>query len=309
MELSSIRHIEPDQLTDFEADVFITALGCESRCTTVARKLEAANIFRRIVLVDDDQCKLFSYQENNLYFEDHGFEPIIVGLKIPDMGTLFTSFVGQHIRVILDCTCMSTRWYYEFFNWFGENQNGYDRATLRMAYAMSALEDQEPVLKVKSVKSFLRKETIDTQKKKSALILGLGHEKGVSEAIYNKIKPDLLYLFYTDPPADKNSVERVFVNNHTLINSTHIRNLVSYPIRNGQTIYQILIDTILPLRTEYSIILVPHGPKFFYVVSLLVHLVYPDIQVNYPKFKKPVEIDRTSCDEPVILDVLFEGEE
>jgi len=309
MELSSILHIEPDQLNDFEADLFITTLSCESRCTTVARKLEAAKISRKIVLVQDDQSNLFSYQENNLYFEDHGFEPSIVESKVPDMGALFTSFGGQHFRVILDCTCMSARWYYEFFNWFGENQDGYDRATLRTAYAMSCLEDQEQVLKVKSVKSILRKETIESQNKKSALILGLGHEKGVSEAIFNKIKPDLLYLYYADPPADKMSVERVFVNNHALINSTPIRNLVSYPIRNGQTIYQKLIDTILPLRTEYSMILVPHGPKFFFVVSLLVHLGYPDIQVNYPKFKKSVAIDRTSCDEPVFLDVLFEREE
>ena len=289
MELSSILHIEPDQLNDFEADVFITTLSCESRCTTVARKLEATKISRKIVLVQDDQSNLFSYQDNNLYFEDHDFEPIILESKIPDMGALFASFGGQHIRVILDCTCMSPKWYYEFFNWFGENQ--------------------EQVLKVKSVKNLHKKEAAETQKKKSALILGLGHEKGVSEAIFNKIKPDLLYLFYADPPADKRSVERVFVNNHSLINSTPIRNLVSYPIRNGQTIYQALIDTILPLRTEYSIILVPHGPKFFFVVSLLVHLVYPDIQVNYPKFKKAVAIDRTSCDEPVFLDVIFEGEE
>ena len=309
MELSSILHIEPDQLNDFEADVFITTLSCESRCTTVARKLEATKISRKIVLVQDDQSNLFSYQDNNLYFEDHGFEPIIVESKIPDMGALFTSFGGQHIRVILDCTCMSPKWYYEFFNWFGENQDGYERASLRMAYSMPGLEDQEQVLKVKSVKNLHKKEAAETQKKKSALILGLGHEKGVSEAIFNKIKPDLLYLFYADPPADKRSVERVFVNNHSLINSTPIRNLVSYPIRNGQTIYQALIDTILPLRTEYSIILVPHGPKFFFVVSLLVHLVYPDIQVNYPKFKKAVAIDRTSCDEPVFLDVIFEGEE
>ncbi len=309
MELSTILHIEPDQLNDFEADLFITTLSCESRCTTVARKLEGTKISRKIVLVKDDECKLFSCPDNKLYFEDHGFEPIMVESKIPDMGALFTGYEGKLIKVILDCTCMSTRWYYEFFNWFGENQAGHDRAILRMAYAMSDLEDQEQVLKVKSMKNFIRKEPIETQKKKSALFLGLGHEKGVSEAIYNKIKPDLLYLFYTDPPADKKSVERVFVNNHALINATPIRNLVSYPIRNGQTIYQKLIDTILPLRTEYSIILVPHGPKFFYVISLLVHLGYPDIQVNYPKFKKSVPMDRTSSGEPVFLDVLFEGEE
>ena len=162
---------------------------------------------------------------------------------------------------------------------------------------------------MKSLKGFLMKETLETQKKKIALILGLGHERGVSEAIFNMTKPDLLYLFYAGPPADKKSVERVFVNNHALINSTPIRNLVSYPMRNGQIIYQSLINTILPLRTEYSIILVPHGSNFFWVVSLLVHLGYPDIQVKYPKFKKSAAIDRTSCGEPVILDVLFEGEE
>lgn len=309
MELSSIQHIEPVQLTAFDADVFITTLSCESRCTTVARKLEATRISRKIVLLRNDQSKLFSYPENKLYFEDQGFERIIVESKVPDMGALFTSFGGPHIRVILDCTCMPTKWYYGFFNWFSENQNEHDSATLRMAYAMSGLEELEQVLKVKSVKNIRGKETIETQNKKSALILGLGHEKGVSEAIYNMIKPDLLYLFYADPPADKMSVERVFVNNHALINSTPIRNLVSYPIRNGQTIYQSLIDTILPLRTEYSIILVPHGPKFFFVVSLLVHLGYPDIQVNYPKFKKSVPMERSSCDEPVFLDVLFEGED
>ncbi len=309
MELSAIQHIEPAQFTDFNADVFVTTLSCESRCTAVARKLEATRISRKIVLIQGDQSHLFSYQKNNLYFEDQGFEPIMVESKIPDMGALFSSFGGPHIRVILDCTCMPARWDYEFFNWFGENQDGQDCATLRMAYSISGLEEQEQVLKLKSVKGFHRKETLENQEKKIALILGLGHEKGVNEAIFNKIKPDLLYLFYADPPADKKSVERVFVNNHGLINSTPIRNLISYPIRNGQTIYQSLIDTILPLRTDYSIILVPHGPKFFYLVSLLVHLGYPDIQVKYPKFKKSVAIDRTSCGEPVILDVLFEGEE
>ncbi len=308
MGLSSIQHIEPGQLLEFEADLFITALDLESRCTTIARKFEKKSC-RKIALVQTDQLKEFSYDENNAYFTDQGFEIISVESKVPDFGVLFSMFQEDTIRVILDCTCMSPRWYHEFFNWFDENQDEYSEVSLRMVYTMAGFKDHERILKVKSVKSFLKKEYEGTQKKKSALILGLGYEKEVSKEIYNKIKPDILYLFYADPPVDKKFVEKVFVNNHAMINSIPIRNLITYPIRNGQIIYQTLIDTILPLRNEYTIIVVPHGPKIFAAVSMLVHLGYPDIQVSYPKFKKSPAINEIPCDEPVVLDILFEGEE
>ena len=147
----------------------------------------------------------------------------------------------------------------------------------------------------------------DLQKK--ALILGLGHEANVSEAIYKIVKPDLLYLYYADPPVDKRFVEKVFVNNHALINMTPIRNLIAYPVNNGHIIYQSLIDTILPLRNDYAVTLIPQGPKIFSVASMLVQMGYPDTSISYPLFKKPQVSDRQPCGEPVILDVHFDGEE
>ena len=119
----------------------------------------------------------------------------------------------------------------------------------------------------------------------------------------------MLFLFYADPPVDKQFVEKVFVNNHALINSIPIRNLIAYPIRNGQITYQILIDTILPLRNEYTVVLVPQGPKFFSVVAMLVHLGYPDIHISYPKFKKAPFVDRHPYDKPVGLEIHFERED
>ncbi len=94
-----------------------------------------------------------------------------------------------------------------------------------------------------------------------------------------------------------------------MINEAPIRNLVAYPIRNAQTIYQSLINIILPLRNEYSIVLIPQGPKIFSVVSMLIHMGYPDIKISYPQFKKPPAADREPKDDPVVLDILFEGEE
>jgi len=202
---------------------------------------------------------------------------------------------------------MPQLWYYEIFNWFSNNDR-LQTVCLRMVYTMAAYVEEGTPPKVKKIREFLKVKG-KQKKEKRALILGLGQEPNVSETICKILKPDLLYLYYADPPVEKRFVEKVFVNNHEVINATHIRNLVAYPIHNGQAIYQSLIDVILPLRSEYSITLISHGPKIFSLASMLVQMGYPDTMISYPVFKKAQLRDRLPCGEPVAMDVLFEGED
>jgi hypothetical protein len=308
MELSSIKHVDPSQLGDINTELFITCLGYESRCTTVARAFQN-NSCRKIALENSNVIKEFSYQENSDYLEKQGFEIIRVKSELPDVDAIFQSLSGDNIHVTLDCTNMPPVWYYEFLKWFDEKQDVDGRVRMRIAYTMAKYVKQPGSRKVKEVFDFLKDEARPANGKKTALILGLGQEKNVSDSIFKIIDPDLLYLYYADPPVEKRFVEKVLVNNHKLINEAPIRNLVAYPIRNGQAIYQSLINTILPLRNEYSIVLIPQGPKIFSVVSMLVHIGYPDIRIAYPRFKKPPATDREPKDDPVVLDILFEGEE
>ncbi|MCK5135507.1 MAG: hypothetical protein KAR19_06930 [Bacteroidales bacterium] len=309
MELSSIHHIDSEKIHDFDPDLFITTLGYETRCTTIARLFEDRDC-RKIALSHSyNHLKEFSYEKNLDYFNERNYEIIPVETAVPDLGVILKHLPEENINIIFDCTSMSQRWYYEFFRWFTEDQVDYASANLRFVYTMANYVDPGPAQKVKRIKEFLKTEERTRRKKKRALILGLGHEENVCEAIYNIVKPDLLYLYYADPPVDKQFVEKVFVNNHALINATPIRNLIAYPLRNGQLIYQSLIDTILPLRNEYEITLVPVGPKIFSVVAMLVHLGYPDTLISYPVFKKRPSVDRHPSGEPVVLDVRFEGEE
>lgn len=308
MELSSIQHVDPSQLADFKADLFITSLGHESRSTTVARRFEN-NSCKKIALENRNVIKEFSYQDNSKYLEQQGFEIIRVESELPDVDAIFQSLIDDTINVAIDCTNMPPLWYYEFFKWFDEKQAGDGRVRMRIAYSMAKYVRQPGSRKVKEIFDFLKDELRPANGKKVALILGLGQEKKVSDSIFKMINPDLLYLYYADPPAEKRFVEKVFVVNHNLINDAPIRNLVAYPIRNAQAIYQSLIDNILPLRNEYSIVLIPQGPKIFSVVSMLVHMGYPDIKISYPLFKKPPTADREPKDDPVVLDILFEGEE
>jgi hypothetical protein len=308
MEISTIIHTDPDALRNFNADIFITTLGFEARCTNIARLYED-HACRKIALSRTDHLKEHSYKKNKEYYLSNGFEIIAIEKEVPDVGALLTEHRNEQIDILLDCTSMSPRWYYEFFSWFSECQDLFEKARIRIAYTMAAFSDSHQSRKVKGVKEFLEAHENSTEIGKTALILGLGHEKHVGQEIFNKIKPDLLYLFYADPPVEKQFVEQVFVNNHSLIDTTPIRNLISYPIRNGQVIYERLIDTILPLRNKYTILLIPHGPKIFSLVAMLVHLRYPDIVISYPIFKRPPTQDRIPSGEPVILDILLEGEE
>ncbi len=308
MEFSTIIHVDPSALRDFGADIFITTLGFESRCTSVARLYED-KACRKIALMRTDHLKDHSFPRNEAYYQSNGYEIISVEKEVPDVGSLLTGFQKKELNILLDCTSMSPRWYYEFFRWFNESQDLYEKTRIRIAYTMAEYSGSDQSRKVKDVREFLRSENNSTDSGKKVLILGLGHEKQIGQEIYNRIKPDLMYLFYTDPPVEKEFVEKVFINNHALINATPIRNLISYPIRNGQEIFERLIDTILPLRHKYTILLVPHGPKIFSLVAMLVHLGYPDIQISYPLFKKPPHLDRLPSGDPVVLDILFEGEE
>jgi hypothetical protein len=306
MELSSIQHIEPENLSDIQSDLFIASLSYESRCTTIARRLEC-NSCRKVALSRKDQSKEYEYEDNLLYFQENGFEIIEVSGDKPRIENLLTESRSEELKIIMDCTSMPQHWYYEIFSWFANNDH-LPSACLRMVYTMAAYVEEGTPPKVKKVREFLVEKT-KTKKPKRALILGLGQEPNVSEMICKIVKPDLLYLFYADPPVEKRFVEKVFVNNHEVINATHIRNLISYPISNGQTIYQSLIDVILPLRSEYSITLIPQGPKIFSIAAMLLQMGYPDMVVSYPVFKKSQLRDRIPCGRPVVLDVLFEGEE
>ena len=242
MELSSIQHIDPVKLADFQPDLFIVSLSHETRSTNIAKSLEGISC-RKVAICEPDQVKEYNYLTNQGYLQDKGFEIIELDKDGRDIDALFKGSTQEDLKIILDCTSMTQLLYYRIFNWFAENQE-HNSVKLRLIYTMAAYVNEGSPPKVKKLKEFL-KEKNNSRKRKRALILGLGQEPNVSEMICRIVKPDLLYLFYADPPVEKHFVEKVFVNNHSVINQTPIRNLIAYPINNGQTIYQELIDVIL----------------------------------------------------------------
>ena len=306
MELSSIQHIDPGKLADFQPDLFIVSLSHETRSTNIAKSLEGISC-RKVALCEPDQVKEYNYLANQEYLQDKGFEILELDNGDRDLDYIFKWSAPDDLKILLDCTSMTQLLYHRILNWFTENHQQ-NSVQLRLVYTMAAYVNEGSPPKVKKVKEFL-KEKNNSRKRKRALILGLGQEPNVSEMICRIVKPDRLFLFYADPPAEKYFVEKVFVNNHSVINQTPIRNLIAYPINNGQTIYQELIDVILPLRRDYDISIIPQGPKVFSMACILLQMGYPDTALSYPVFKRAQVQDRLPCGAPVVLDILFEAED
>lgn len=306
MELSSIQHIDPGKLTDFQPDLFIVTLSHESRSISIAKRLEQLSC-TKVALCPPNQLKDFEFSNNRKYLRENGFEIIEVDDDINMIPGLFKGIPSTGTKILLDSTSLSQLLYYRLISWFGEDNN-FSSTHLRLAYTMTGYLEAGTSPKVKKVKDFIKVKS-NSKKKKRVLILGLGQEANVADMICRIIKPDILYLFYADPPVEKRFVEKVFVNNHAVINDTPIRNLIAYPIHNGQAIYQTLIDVILPLRDEYAITIIPQGPKVFSMASMLLQMGYPDTKLSYPVFKKSPVNDRIGVGDPVVMDVLFEAEE
>jgi hypothetical protein len=87
MEFSTINHVEPYALNDFDADIFITTLGYETRCTAIARLYEDKTC-RKVALSRSDHPKEFSFQKNRAYYLENGFEIIPVETRVPDVGDI-----------------------------------------------------------------------------------------------------------------------------------------------------------------------------------------------------------------------------
>ena len=94
MELSSIKHIDPEILPDFQPDLFIAALSHETRSTSIARHLEGISC-RKLAFYNHHVVKEFNYLNNLNYFQENGFEIIEVDDNSQVTGRYFS---GESLR-------------------------------------------------------------------------------------------------------------------------------------------------------------------------------------------------------------------
>lgn len=311
MELTDVIHISSPELQKFEPDLFIAASGYESRSISIPSQLGEIH-GKKVVIAFSEHKKEISRQKNDDFYENNNYTKMSCsGLESPDFQSIFEQFSHKdQLKVMIDISVMTRQWYHAFLHFLYEC-DPCKTLTVRITYCAALFNAPMILQKKVSLKKFKIDEPgLDfvSSDKKTALIMGLGIEKDVSQQIHKLINPDRTYLLYADPSIQKNYVETVFINNHMLIQNTDIKNLKGYPLQNTQDIYGLLINLVLPLRKDYQIILVPNGPKIFSVISMILQFSYPDIDLYYPKYKIKKISDRESSGQYTAFDLVFEAE-
>jgi len=306
MELAAITHVPSDDLTrNFNPDLFITASGFESRATAIAKMVDERSA-RNFALGYKEFQKEYSRPENDRYFQSRGYTiQNWSSEETPDFATIMDLSGNKNPRVMIDISSMTHRWYHGLFRYLHSGMHNFEKLELRVAYYPSEFAESGES-RLRRVESLCPDRGPAGDGRKTALFMGINQDAGSARKIVELIRPDSLYLFYPDPASEKRYIETVFINNHSLIDSISIRNLIAYPINNGQQIYQMLSDLALMLRLNHKVIAVPRGPKIFSLVNMALQLSYPDIQICYPDIKMKKLIDRKPTGNPVVLDLVFE---
>jgi hypothetical protein len=307
MEFTDIIHAPEEEISDFNADLFLAGCGYESRSIYIPKKVSNISC-RKIALSFTEHTKDLSRPENDVFFKENNYEILsISGGKSPDFDQIFKSFNKPELKVIIDISAMTRTWYHSILRYLHDLED-FTKIVLKVVYCPAIYSDPVNVKRKMTLKRFSMLDDTrepSRRKKSTALILGMGNEKKVSQWVYEKIGPDKTYLLYADPALQQEYIENLFVNNHSLIEAISIKNLKGYPLNNTKEIYTLLIDLILPLRAEHDIIIVPQGPKIFSLMAMIFQISYPDISLYFPKVKRRQLKDRKPHNKITSLELTF----
>lgn len=307
MEFIELIHEPVGEIFDFQANVFIAASGYESRSIIIPKALGPNNAIK-VAFAFKEFSKELARSGNDQFFQKNQFELIHnSGNEAPDYESIFSRINGHELKVMIDISVMTRRWYHSFLRYF-LNTRRFQKVHIRVVYCPALYSDPLKPKRAVSLEKFIMAEKIRERvatNKNTALIMGLGNEKGVSQTVYELIKPDSCSLLYADPTIQKEYVENVFVSNHGLINQIDIRNLMGYPLNDTEQLYRMLVNLVLPLRADYQVVIIPQGPKIFSLITMILQMSYPDIDLLYPKFKVRHIRDRIPFYEFTSLDLIF----
>ena len=307
MELIDFIQIPSESISDFEPDLFIAASDYESRSLEIPQKMNNPGQ-RKVVLAFTERQKYLHRPKNDQYFRENNYEVFFTTeFGAPDFENIFNEYKQEELKILIDISVMTRKWYCAFLS-FLHTTNKFKRLQVRVFYCPAFYDAPVQLRRISSLRSYETKKNQYNHHhhdKKTALLLGFGIEIGLSQKIFDKINPDHTILLYADPAVQKEYVENVFVTNHNVINRLPIRNMISYPVLNPLEIYKLLTDTILPLRDEYHVVIVPQGPKIFSFMTMLFQNSYPDVELICPEYHLKHVKDRLAYPEVTGLDLHF----
>ncbi|MBQ0759799.1 MAG: hypothetical protein KBT72_09100 [Zhongshania sp.] len=267
---------------DGNFDLAIYGVGFEERATHCA-KIYLQKKVKSIAIGYDINTDKFNYQKNKSFFTANGAE-VYEGSDISCVNYLdkFLSTLdrGQPKNILLDITVMSRHRLAGLI--FKLLDILPPKSKISITYSLSKFVEPPPGnTPIRSLGEILPQLTgaLGDLSLPSAVIFGLGYEKGKASGVLNFLDPSDAYIFIPSSPVKKFR-KLVVKNNSDLFDNIPSDNIFDYDVCDPYSTYLTLRSLVLSIKSHCRPLLIPLGPKI--LASLCVILgkeLYPTLPV------------------------------
>lgn len=272
MKIKYGNQVEINEINDEIIDLFLFANNIEERKLIAFNKVRNNNnkILKTVSLYYPNSTIENIDYVNNLIVNDH---TQIIDLLEEEI----TKSTKEIFNLFVDYSCMTKSWYYTMIIFLSNKDLFQKEIKVFFSYTPSVFSmPLEP--KPNTDISPLPGKYIIPNNKPKALIVGLGYEENKAQGIIDQLDPAITYLFYTDPALDDQFVEAVKKNNSSILEEFK-NNTIKFPSDDLLYLERELSKIYFLLKDKYNIIIAPLGTKPFAFVSMMLSVIFHDIEI------------------------------
>ncbi len=272
MKIKYGQQIDASDINGEKIDLFLFANNTEER------KFTSYSFIKRIACIN----KTYSLYYQNSKLESiekventtvNSYEKLIEILDNELMSNIESTFT-----IFVDYSCMTKSWYYTILLYLSNKKLNKEKITVFFSYTPSVFSDPFSPKPNSEICPLPGKYIIPSNKPK-ALIVCLGYEENKAQGIIDQLDPALTFLFYTDPALDDKFVDVIKSNNKSILDEFEESYKITYPFGNLLLLEQKLSSVYFKLKDNYKIIIAPLGPKPFTLVSMILSIIFQDIEI------------------------------
>jgi hypothetical protein len=274
-----INFIDKLPTTNQDFDIIICTLSPESRAINISHKYKISSS-KKLAIICDSRKEL-AYTENDDFFELNGFEKI----HPHDFFESIKNFTSSHplntIRIALDISCMPRQFMAEVVLHILSLQD-FVKFEINFCYSLAnftppltAVVPNEAIEPVhSSFSGWPSKQSLPT-----SLITGLGYEPEKAEGASEYLDPSEQWGFIPISPVEEFLPELEKNNSSLIMRLSGENRVIKYEIDQPSRTFGQLEIVISDLLTRSNPILLPFGPKIFFVLCLIQSFRHPEIGV------------------------------
>lgn len=265
-------------------DVLIAAVGFEQRARHASQKLHLkARTQCAIGFPDRHVC---AYSDNRDWFIQNGFNYTEMSDREFSEFTRkqfpFTTPEGEKLRIAVDISSFNRTRLATIIECACEGRENLRSICLHFYYSLAAFSAPSEYHKCRNthvgpVTPAFAGWSDDPMLPPYA-VLGLGYEHGKALGAIDHLEVSNALAFIPVSPVPEYLTEVVKANS-SLLSAVGMSHSVKYRVHEPTRTFEMLESAVNGLKTEFNPVLLPFGPKIFFVISLLVAKLHPQCSV------------------------------